>query len=140
MYIDSNIFIFAAINQDEQGERCRNIIKLIEEEKISCAASYLMIDEVIWVLKKKIGKKDAITIIKAILSLPIKWLSIDESSIIRMVSILENTNIDPRDALHIACMLNNGLSTILSEDKDFDRIKNVKRIGAKEYLENYSKE
>ncbi len=140
MYIDSNIFIFAAINQDEQGERCRNIIKLIEEEKISCAASYLIIDEIIWVLKKKIGKKDAITIIKAILSLPIKWLSIDESSIIRMVDILENTNIDPRDALHIACMLNNGLSTILSEDKDFDRIKNVKRIGAKEYLENYSKE
>ena len=140
MYIDSNIFIFAAINQDENGERCRNIIKLIEEEKISCAASYLIIDEIIWVLKKKIGKKDAITIIKAILSLPIKWLSIDESSIIRMVDILENTNIDPRDALHIACMLNNGLSTILSEDKDFDRIKNVKRIGAKEYLENYSKE
>ncbi len=140
MYIDSNIFIFAAINQDENGERCRNIIKLIEEEKISCAASYLIIDEIIWVLKKKIGKKDAITIIKAILSLPIKWLDINESSIIRMVDILENTNIEPRDALHIACMLNNGLSTILSEDKDFDRIKNVKRIGAKEYLENYSKE
>jgi len=57
-----------------------------------------------------------------------------------MGDILENTNIEPRDALHIACMLNNGLSTILSEDKDFDRIKNVKRIGAKEYLENYSKE
>ena len=140
MYIDSNIFIFAAVNQDEQGERCRDIIKLIEEEKINCASSYLIVDKIIWILKNKIGKKDAITIIKAILSLPIKWLDIDESSIIRMVDILENTNIEPRDALHIACMINSGISTILSEDKDFDRIKNIKRIGVKGYLENYSKE
>mgnify|MGYP000548299964 CR=1 FL=1 len=137
MYIDSNIFIFAAINQDELGERCRNIIKLIEERKISCAASYLIIDEIIWVLKKRIGKKDALKITRASLSLPIKWLNIDESSIIKMLDVLEETNIDPRDALHTACMINNGFSTILSEDKDFDKIKNIRRMESKEFLENY---
>ena len=140
LYIDSNIFIFAAINQDEYGEKCRRIIELIEENRISCAASYLIIDEVIWVLKKKIGKKDAIKITRAILSLPIKWLNIDEPSIMRMINIIENTDIDPRDALHVACMMNNGLSTILSEDKDFDRIKNIKRIGVDEFLVSYGEE
>ena len=87
MYIDSNIFIFAATDKGKLGEDCREIIRLISEQKIGCAASFLVLDEVVWILKKYIGKPDAIKIIKAMLSLPIRWIEIDKTVIIRMIDL-----------------------------------------------------
>ena len=137
MYIDSNIFIFAATDEGELGEYCRKIIELINEQKITCAASYLVVDEVIWVLKKIVGKDDAIKIIKAMLSMPIKWIEIDRSVIIKMVNIYKDTTLDPRDTIHVSSMKEAGLSIILSEDRDFDKVEGIERINASKCVGKY---
>jgi len=139
LYIDSNVFIFAAINKDKKGEDCRNIIDLINKNKINCAASYLVIDEVIWILKKHVGKKNSIKITKAILSLPIKWIDIDKSVILNMIHILEKTNLDTRDAIHLASMFKLGLSSIISEDIDFDKLEKIERFNSSKILKKYQK-
>lgn len=137
MYIDSNIFIFAATDEGELGENCRGIIELINEHRITCAASYLVVDEVIWVLKKLVGKDDAIKITKAMLSMPIKWIDIDRSVIIKMMDIYKNTKLDPRDTIHVSSMKEAGLSIIVSEDRDFDNMGGVERIDAAKCMEKY---
>ncbi|RZB33016.1 MAG: hypothetical protein AEth_00133 [Candidatus Argoarchaeum ethanivorans] len=137
MYIDSNIFIFAATGKEELGQNCRKIIKLINEKKITCAASFLVIDEVIWILKKNIGKDSAIKITKAMLSMPIKWIEIKKSVIIKMMDTYEKTTLDPRDAIHISSMKEVGLSVIVSEDDDFDKVEGIERINASECIEKY---
>ncbi|CAD6493067.1 MAG: PIN domain protein [Candidatus Argoarchaeum ethanivorans] len=137
MYIDSNIFIFAATGKEELGQNCRKIIKLINEQKITCAASFLVIDEVIWILKKEVGKDDAIKITKAMLSMPIKWIEIKKSVIIKMMDTYEKTTLDPRDAIHISSMKEVGLSVIVSEDDDFDKVEGIERINASECIEKY---
>ncbi|CAD6494152.1 MAG: PIN domain protein [Candidatus Argoarchaeum ethanivorans] len=137
MYIDSNIFIFAATGKEELGQNCRKIIKLINEQKITCAASFLVIDEVIWILKKEVGKDSAIKITKAMLSMPIKWIEIKKSVIIRMMDTYEKTTLDPRDAIHISSMKEVGLSVIVSEDDDFDKVEGIERINASECIEKY---
>ncbi len=134
MYLDSNIFIFAAINQDELGQRCREIIKLVDNQKISAAASYIMVDEVLWVLKKNIGKEDAIKIVKTMLSMPVKWISVDEAVIFETLEIFETTSLDPRDSIHIASMRHVGLTTLVSEDRDFDKVKEIDRVNASKCL------
>jgi len=135
LYIDSNIFIFAATDKGKLGEKCRKIIKLVNEQKISCAASFLVIDEVMWVLKKNIGRNSAIKITKAILSMPIKWIDVDKSVIINMVDVFENTKFDPRDAIHIASMKKLGLSSIISEDNDFNNVEGIERVTVSKCLE-----
>ncbi len=130
MYVDSNIFIFAAIDKGDLGQHCRTIISMIADRKITCASSYLVIDEVIWVLKKRIGKESAIRITKAMLSLPIKWVDVDGSVILMMMDAYENTKLDPRDAIHLSSMKKNGLSVIISEDNDFDGVETIERIDA----------
>lgn len=137
MYIDSNIFIFAATDKGELGKNCREIIRLINEKKITCAASYLVVDEVIWILKKNIGKDSAIKIIKAMLSMPIKWIEIKKSVIIKMIDVYEKTTLDPRDAIHMSSMKEAGLSVIVSEDDDFDNVVGIERINASECIEKY---
>ena len=136
LYIDSNIFIFASTNKGKLGQNCRKIIKLTNEHKISCATSFLVLDEVMWVLKKNIGRTEAIKITKAMLSMPLKWIDVDKSVIINTVEIFEKTKLDPRDSIHIASMKKMGLSTILSEDSDFDKIKGIQRLNIIKCLEN----
>jgi predicted nucleic acid-binding protein len=137
LYIDSNIFIFAATVKGKLGQDCREIIRLINERKITCASSFLVVDEVIWILKKNVGKDLAIKITKAMLSMPIKWIAIDESVIIRMVDTYEKTQLDPRDAIHISSMKVVGLSVIVSEDDDFDKEDRIERINASKCIEKF---
>ncbi|MEE9151154.1 MAG: type II toxin-antitoxin system VapC family toxin [Thermoplasmata archaeon] len=134
MYFDSNIFIFAAIDKGKLGKKCREIMKLIDKQKISAAASYIVIDEVLWVLKRKIGKDDAIKIAQTMLSMPVKWIRMDESILLETLEIFERTTLDPRDSIHISSMKNVGLTTIVSEDRDFDKVEGIERINASECL------
>lgn len=134
MYFDSNIFIFAAIDRGKLGKDCREIMKLIDKQKISAAASFIVIDEVLWVLKRNIGKEDAIKIAKTMFSMPIKWVNVDESIILGTLDIFERMALDPRDSIHISSMRNVGLTTMVSEDKDFDKVEGIERINASECL------
>jgi len=138
MYVDSNIFIFAAMDTGKIGEDCRKIVHLINSNQTAFTASFLVVDEVIWVLKKNVGKEDAIKITKAMLSLPIKWINVHRSIIIQMINIHESTILDPRDAIHLSSMKEFGVSTIVSEDKDFDRIKGIERLSASEFVEKFA--
>ena len=137
MYIDSNIFIFASTDKGKLGQNCREILKRINEQRISCAASFLIVDEVMWILKKKVGRDDAIKITKAMLSMPIKWVEVNKSVIIKMTDVFEKTTLDPRDAIHIASMKELGLSSIISEDTDFDNIRGIERINASKCIKKY---
>jgi len=137
LYIDSNVFIFAATDRGKLGQNCREIIRLINEQKITCAASFLVVDEAMWILKKRVGRDSSIKITKAMLSMPIKWVEVDKSVIIKMIDIFEKTTLDPRDAIHIASMKELGLSVIVSEDNDFDKVDGIKRVGASKCIEKY---
>ena len=137
MYIDSNIFIFAATDKGTLGKSCRDIIRLINEKKITCAASFMVVDEVAWILRKSVGKDSAIKITKAMISMPIRWIEIDKSIIIRMMDIYEKTTLDPRDAIHISSMKEMGLSVIVSEDNDFNKVDGIERLSASKCAEKY---
>ena len=134
MYIDSNIFIFAAMDKTILGENCRKVLDMIQDQDLTCASSYLAIDEVIWILKKNMGKENAVKISKASLSLPIKWIDVDRSIITGMIEQFEDNTLDPRDSLHLASMKAAGINTVLSEDTDFDKIKGVKRLSVEELI------
>jgi uncharacterized protein len=128
LYIDSNIFIFAALDNTELGDNCRKILDMIQNKKITCASSYLTIDEIVRVLKKKIGKEKAVRIVKATLSMPIKWIDVDRTIILRMLEDYKDNNLDPRDSLHLSSLRSAGITTILSEDSDFDNITGIERM------------
>ncbi|CAD7766796.1 MAG: hypothetical protein DNFNHJIP_00196 [Candidatus Argoarchaeum ethanivorans] len=71
------------------------------------------------------------------LSLPIKWIEIKKSVIIKMMDVYEKTTLDPRDAIHISSMKEVGLSVIVSEDDDFNNVVGIERIKASECIEKY---
>ncbi|MFO8051779.1 MAG: type II toxin-antitoxin system VapC family toxin [Thermoplasmatota archaeon] len=134
LYIDSNIFIFAAMDRTVLGKDCREVLERIQNQDLICASSFLTIDEVIWVLKRKMGKDNAVRITKASLSLPVRWIEIDRPKMTGMIEQFNGHNLDPRDCLHLSSMKTAGINTILSEDADFDRVKGIRRLSAEEML------
>ncbi|MDI6654983.1 MAG: type II toxin-antitoxin system VapC family toxin [Candidatus Hydrothermarchaeota archaeon] len=128
IYLDSNIFIIATLYSDEKGERARGILRDIRDGKKKAATSVLTFDEVFWEVRKHRGKDAALEAAEAMLSMPyLNFLPVDAAVLWKTLEIIKKYNLHPRDAIHLACAALHGISAILSEDTDFDKIKEVKR-------------
>ena len=132
MYIDSNIFIYAAIDNTEKGERARRVIEKITKGEIKAYISPLVIDEVMWVIQKMINREIAYTTAQLIMSLPLIWLDVSYESAKIAMEIYER-GLDPRDSIHIGIMKEYNLTQIVSEDKDFDKISEIKRVSLNKF-------
>ncbi|MFW6196043.1 MAG: type II toxin-antitoxin system VapC family toxin [Thermoplasmatota archaeon] len=134
MYIDSNVFIYSVIDNRTLGDNCREIIDRIERGKLSGASSYLVLDEVLWILQNEVGKEGSLEANRMFLSLPLKWLNVDRKTMFTSLKFYESTDLDPRDSIHLGSMREAGLTSILSEDGDFDDIEWIERMDAEGYL------
>ncbi len=128
-YIDSNVFIFAYCYDNKDGDYCRNIIKKIINNEIQAFTSSLTFDELFYKTFKLKDRKTALLVADLFLNLKnINFISVDYNIMCLTNSLLIKHSIGPRDAIHLACCLNNKINIIISTDKDFDEIKEVKRI------------
>ncbi len=134
MYIDSNIFIYSAVDKNQLGKNCRKAIEKIENGSLNAASSYLVLDEVLWILQNEIGKKDALESTKMFLSLPIKWIDVKRDIMYQSLKLYDSTDLDPRDAIHLASMQKEKLTILLSEDEDFDGIEGIERNGVDDFF------
>ena len=128
MYLDANLFVFAAIESGPQGIRAREIMKTIENGVAACTSA-LVIDEVMWVLirnKRTDILRETIEGIYNVRNLEVQ--DVPANVPLTALSIVENHKLRPRDAMHLAVMKHRGESTIVSDDKDFDRVPHIKRI------------
>lgn len=136
IYIDANIFIFAFADNSENGEFSRKILEMIETKKIAAATSSLTIDEVLWALRKEIPQNEAIRACKTILKIKgLKILRVDKTTIFESLDIVSSFNLKPRDAIHVATMNLEGIKEIISEDLDFDKLKDIKRFSILKFIQ-----
>ncbi|MEK6894026.1 MAG: type II toxin-antitoxin system VapC family toxin [Nanoarchaeota archaeon] len=129
IYLDTNIFIYAIIDETEIGNKCREIIKNHINEKKDASTSCLTWDEVVYGIRKKIGKENSILQGKNLIETQnLVWLKTEETIIFKAQELMENYSLKPRDAIHAATAINNGIKEIISDDPDFDKVKELKRI------------
>ena len=94
----------------------------------------LVLDEVIYVSYKKykIPYRLTIEFIESIVLPYVNIPNIGEREYGLAVKYILEYKLKPSDAIHLAVMRNNSINTIVSEDKDYDRIQSVKRIWLKQ--------
>lgn len=130
VYIDANIFVFAAFPDDPLAAQARRLLQayLLDSEGVTCA---LTVDEVIWALLKH--TKDRVLAIEQgirILELDtLRIVDVDARLMHKALLLMKRyPALKPRDAVHVAAALRVGASNILSDDCDFDSITEIKRI------------
>jgi len=131
-YIDSNVFIYSVV-ADERTEAkaalAKKILIKIAEGDLKAATSSLTWDELVWTIRKIQGKDFAESEGRKFLKFPnLQILDVGKSTIDDSQAIMENCSARPRDSIHAACALENGIKEIISDDSEFDKIKNIKRI------------
>ena len=133
IYLDSNVFIYYVISDEKTEEKSllsKNILIKIAEGKLDAATSSVTWDELIWSVKKVVGVDIAKTEGKKFLEFPnLRILNVDASVINEAQKILEKYNLKPRDSMHAACAIKNNMTQIISDDPDFDKVKELERIG-----------
>ena len=129
VYIDANIFVYSVLNFDERGEISRKILSKVIKNEIEACTSLLTWDEFIHALRKRLAKEDIIFEGKNFLKYPnLRFLRCDEDIILEAQKLFSNYKIKPRDAIHAATAIIHGVKEMVSDDPDFDVLKEIKRI------------
>ncbi|VVB66139.1 tRNA(fMet)-specific endonuclease VapC [Candidatus Gugararchaeum adminiculabundum] len=128
MFVDANIFIIAALQASGNGQKCREFIKKIEAGEQRSITSVLVLDEVLNSIEIHTGSRvKAKSIVEKILSTQnLEICEVNMKQFGKSIKYFE-AGLRPRDALHVAVMLEQGVTTILSFDRDFDSIPAIKR-------------
>ncbi len=128
MFVDANLFVYAELDNTEKGDLARKFIELTINKNIKIAISVLVLDEIAWAVKKFSDYNNAIEYCEKITELPIlEILPLPSSIVPKMIKYMK-LGVKPRDAIHVATMLEHGIFTIVSDDSDFDRIKEIERL------------
>jgi predicted nucleic acid-binding protein len=138
VYIDTNIFAAAALEQSTRGEAARKIIDALTRGHIKAATSALTWNEFVGLIHRELGTREASRAAKAFPNQQnINIIAVDRSVLSEAASSIENYNLLPQDAVHHATMKLKSINHLISEDKDFDStgIKRYTAIGFSKMLE-----
>ena len=133
MYLDSNILIFAALDNGQRGADAIKLLRMIRDGHIKANSSPLVVNEVMRATQRALGREQADRIVAGMMLLPFSWLDIGYGCIHHARRHFKN-GLDPTDAFHAAVMNDYNLSVIVSEDAHFDKVEGITRISIREAL------
>ena len=128
--VDTNIFIRFFLNDEPKlSITAKEIIEGCVAGKYSLAVLPAIFLEIVWLLKSfyKLPKDEIINKIESMFQIPnLKF--IDEKLVLATVEVFKKYNVDFVDAFVFANMDGLKIKEIFSFDRDFDKIKGIKRL------------
>jgi len=130
IFIDTPLLVYLNTLTDPRDKILYENYYLDLLSKYKAYTDVLVLDELIYVSKKKYGIPYELSIefIEAIVLPYINILELGEEEYEHASKLIVEYRLKPSDSLHIGAMLNNGINVIVSEDKEFDKIKQIKRV------------
>ena len=130
LYLDANVFILASIGEGEKADNARAILKKIIMGESKGITASLTIDEIVWAILKETKDRTIATEqgLRVLQFDNLKIVSIDGQIMKKSLELMQKyTSLKPRDAIHAVVAINERASIIVSDDADFDVVKEIKR-------------
>lgn len=125
-YVDSNIFIYAALDAGPTGDQARSALRQALGSKACTSA--LTLDEVLWVAKRLSGHETALKTVQNLLQLDVVIHPVERRDV-EAALIHFDAGFDPRDAIHAAIAIRRKCKAIVSSDNDFSRLDAIRHEG-----------
>ncbi|MBI2668331.1 type II toxin-antitoxin system VapC family toxin [Candidatus Woesearchaeota archaeon] len=107
----------------------KSFIEKVQRGEQTAITSALTYDEIVWAVRKILGKEAAARAAELFLFLPHLGIrEVRRETIIEAHDLMKHFNLKPRDAIHLATMRLENETEIISEDPDFDIVPEIKRI------------
>ena len=134
VYLDANVFVFAALAMDGLGDASRRILRNLRG--INAKTCCLTLDELAWAVLRRGDNAMAARACRAVLGLRgLDIVSVEYGDVWEMARTMEVLGLRPRDALHYAVMRKLNEETIITEDTHFDKVR-VKRISIEDFAKS----
>ena len=75
-------------------------------------------------------------VVDAVFSLDIPILQVDSTDVREGVDIFDKYRISPYDCVHVAVMKREGIKEIVSADREFDKVEDIKRLDPHQFYRN----
>lgn len=133
VFIDSNIFIYAAQAHPKFGESCKKILEDIESGKLEAITSVLNIAEVTEFIDRNEDRKASISVLELLLALPMDVECVVKEHEVDALSIFSLSKATYIDTVFVAVMKEKFIDTIITNDSHFKDIKGIKVIKPLDY-------
>lgn len=134
-FLDSNVFVFSSIDKGHMGEQAARVIRHVEEGATSFTST-LVIDEVVWILRKLLkdyGK--ALELSKHLLRISnLEILPVTLKELTIAFGFMEKYRLKPHDALHVACMVSNNIRVMVTANPDFKDLREIEALTIPQFL------
>ena len=131
VYVDSNVFIRPLVSEERSSTNvaaCMRVLSAVEGGKIVAYTSTLTWDEVVYIVRRVLGKVDSIQAGDKIQRFPnLRFISASEDIIRAAQKLMSESHALPRDAIHAASALSRKVDVFISDDADFDAIEGIHR-------------
>ena len=135
IYVDSNVFIYSIISKNEKIiSKSKDIILSIAKGNVQAITSLLTWDEFARIVQKHLGYEYAVIEGGKFLNMPcLNFIDVNFNVINKAQEIMKTYRLNPRDSIHAATAIMNNATKILTNDTDFDNLKELKRISVENF-------
>lgn len=134
VFIDSNIFMYAVGKNATHKTICQSLLSKVFTQEIKAATNVEVLQEILYRFNAIHKSQLGFDLFDHILASFETILPVTLDDMKEAKKIQQTTSIKPRDAIHAATMKNAGIKTILTYDRDFDKIHWIKRRTPVDYL------
>ena len=133
-FLDSTTLIHAIDKNAEYHDQCLKVITRAAKGQINTATSLETLEETLFILSKLTTTTTALRATQDFLKMTkIRKLAMNQTILEQALEIIKTTPLKrPKDAINAATMLEHDIQTIISEDKDYDKVSLIQRIHPKD--------
>ena len=126
--LDTNIFLYAAGAPHPQRKACASLLRRVADGTVDATVNTEVLQEIMYVLTRHRRREDALKLAGHVASLFPDLLPVTRDDMLAARDLLRRyPRLSVRDSVHVATMLQNGLKTVVSVDRDFDRGSEIRR-------------
>ncbi|MHA1719784.1 MAG: type II toxin-antitoxin system VapC family toxin [Promethearchaeota archaeon] len=130
VYVDVNIFLNPILydsKSNPEAARAEEFLKKIVFKDVEAFTSIISWDELVWVVRKLIGRDISIKKGQEFLIFPnLNFIHVTSAVVRKAQDLIKEYNIKPRDAIHVSSALLKNLAEIITFDEDFAKIPLIK--------------
>ena len=128
-FLDTCVPIYAAGKEHCYKEPAARLLLAVAEGTIEAVSDVEVIQEITYRFAAIRQREAGIRLAEEFLTIIERLLPIGRKEIVRSLEIQRAyPSLPPRDALHVAVMLEAGIETIVTADKHFDQVREVRRV------------
>jgi predicted nucleic acid-binding protein len=127
--LDANVFIYAVGRSHPYQQPCLRLLADAEENLGQYNVNVEVLQEVLHVFWARRQLTDGLRAFDRMLKVfPEPYPVEREDSVLARLLLERHPTLSPRDAIHAAVVLNHGLEAIVSADRAFDQVTEIKRL------------